>query len=139
MKRTLLAVLAASLLLSSGAWAGFTVHVENNKKAERHNPPPPPPPPPPRERLECRFEKPDCRPRDRHYRVDYRNRRPMIEGMCDRGDAEGRWDYFCNDGTRWMTVDFRRNRPGRVDCLDPRRGRMFAARNVKECVDIHDR
>lgn len=139
MKRTLLAVLAASLLLSSGAWAGFTVHVENNKKAERHNPPPPPPPPPPRERLECRFEKPDCRPRDRHYRVDYRNRRPMIEGMCDRGDAEGRWDYFCNDGTRWMTVDFRRNRPGRVDCLDPRRGRMFAARNVRECVDIHDR
>ncbi|OWV02279.1 hypothetical protein [Fibrobacter sp. UWR2] len=137
MKRTLLAVLAASLLLSSGAWAGFSIHVDN-KKTERRNDPPPPPPPP-RERLQCRFEKPDCRPRDRHYRVDYRNRRPMVEGYCDRGDAEGRWDYYCNDGTRWMTVDFRRNRPGRVDCLDPRRGRMFAARNVRECVDIHDR
>ena len=136
MKRILLATLAATLLLSSGAWAGFTVRVDNNKRSERHDPPPPPPP---RERLECRFEKPDCRPRDRHYRVDYRNRRPMIEGECYRGDAEGRFDYFCNDGTRWMTVDFRRNRPGRVDCLDPRRGRYFDARSVRECVDIHDR
>ena len=125
MKRSLLAVLAATLLLSSGAWAGFSVHVDNNRRT--HNPPPPPPP---RERLECRFEKPDCRPREHHYRVDYRNRRPMVEG---------RWDYFCNDGTRWMIVDFHRNHPGRVDCLDPRRGRMFAARNVRECVDIHDR
>ena len=134
MKRSLLAVLAATLLLSSGAWAGFSVHVDNNRRT--HNPPPPPPP---RERLECRFEKPDCRPREHHYRVDYRNRRPMVEGRCDRGDAEGRWDYYCNDGTRWMTVDFHRNHPGRVDCLDPRRGRMFAARNVRECADIHDR
>ena len=134
MKRSLLAVFAATLLLSSGAWAGFSVHVDNNRRT--HNPPPPPPP---RERLECRFEKPDCRPREHHYRVDYRNRRPMVEGRCDRGDAEGRWDYFCNCVTRWMIADFHRNHPGRVDCLDPRRGRMFAARNVRECVDIHDR
>lgn len=137
MKKIVLAALAATLMLSSGAWAGFSIHVDNNKKSERRNDPPPPPPP--RERLECRFEKPDCRPRDRHYRVDYRNRRPMVEGRCDRGDAEGRWDYYCNDGTRWMTVDFRRNRPGRVDCLDPRRGRFFDARDVRECVRIHDR
>lgn len=136
MKKIVLAALAATLMLSSGAWAGFSIHVDNNKKSERRNDPPPPPP---RERLECRFEKPDCRPRDRHYRVDYRNRRPMVEGRCDRGDAEGRWDYYCNDGTRWMTVDFRRNRPGRVDCLDPRRGRFFDARDVRECVRIHDR
>ena len=115
MKSSIMAVLAATLLLSSGAWAGFSIHVDNNKK------------------------KPDCRPRDRHYRVDYRNRRTMVEGRCDRGDAEGRFDYYCNDGTRWMIVDFHRNRPERVDCLDPRRGRMFAARNVRECVDIHDR
>ena len=135
MKKLILAAVAATLMLSSGAWAGFSIHVDNNKKSERRNDPPPPP----RERLECRFEKPDCRPRDRHYRVDYRNRRPMVEGECFRGDAEGRWDYYCNDGTRWMTVDFRRNRPGRVDCLDPRRGRFFDARNVRECVDIHDR
>lgn len=135
MKKIVLAALAATLMLSSGAWAGFSIHVDNNKKSERRNDPPPPP----RERLECRFEKPDCRPRDRHYRVDYRNRRPMVEGRCDRGDAEGRWDYYCNDGTRWMTVDFRRNRPGRVDCLDPRRGRFFDARDVRECVRIHDR
>lgn len=135
MKKIVLAALAATLMLSSGAWAGFSIHVDNNKKSERRNDPPPPP----RERLECRFEKPDCRPRDRHYRVDYRNRRPVVEGRCDRGDAEGRWDYYCNDGTRWMTVDFRRNRPGRVDCLDPRRGRFFDARDVRECVRIHDR
>lgn len=135
MKKIVLAALAATLMLSSGAWAGFSIHVDNNKKSERRNDPPPPP----RERLECRFEKPDCRPRDRHYRVDYRNRRPMVEGRCDRGDAEGRWDYYCNDGTRWMTIDFRRNRPGRVDCLDPRRGRFFDARDVRECVRIHDR
>ena len=63
----------------------------------------------------------------------------MIEGECYHGDADGRWDYFCNNGTRWMTIDFRRNRPGRVDCFDPRRGRYFEARNVRECVDIHDR
>ena len=138
MKKIVLAALAATLMLSSGAWAGFSIHVDNNKKSERRNDPPPPPPPP-RERLQCRFEKPDCRPRDRHYRVDYRNRRPMIEGECYHGDADGRWDYFCNNGTRWMTVDFRRNRPGRVDCFDPRRGRYFEARNVRECVDIHDR
>ena len=135
MKKIVLAALAATLMLSSGAWAGLSIHVDNNKKSERRNDPPPPP----RERLECRFEKPDCRPRDRHYRVDYRNRRPMVEGRCDRGDAEGSWDYYCNDGTRWMTVDFRRNRPGRVDCLDPRRGRFFDARDVRECVRIHDR
>jgi len=140
MKRTIMAILAVTLLLSSGAFAGFSVRVDTDKKrSERPNPPPPPPPPPPRERFECRFEKPDCRPRDRHYRVDYRNRRPMIEGECYRGDAEGRFDYFCNDGTRWMTIDFRRNRPGRVDCLDPRRGRWFEARSVRDCVDIHDR
>ena len=138
MKKIVLAALAATLMLSSGAWAGFSIHVDNNKKSERRNDPPPPPPPP-RERLECRFEKPDCRPRDRHYRVDYRNRRPMVEGECYHGDADGRWDYFCNNGTRWMTVDFRRNRPGRVDCFDPRRGRYFEARNVRECVDIHNR
>ncbi len=136
MKKIVLAALAATLMLSSGAWAGFSIHVDNNKKSERRNDPPPPPP---RERLECRFEKPDCRPRDRHYRVDYRNRRPMVEGECYRGDADGRWDYYCNDGTRWMTIDFRRNRPGRVDCLDPRRGRFFDARDVRECVRIHDR
>ncbi|SOE53642.1 hypothetical protein SAMN05720781_0630 [Fibrobacter sp. UWT3] len=135
MKRIVLAALAATLMLSSGAWAGFSIHVDNNKKSERRNDPPPPP----RERLECRFEKPDCRPRDRHYRVDYRNRRPMVEGECYRGDADGRWDYYCNDGTRWMSIDFRRNRPGRVDCLDPRRGRFFDARDVRECVRIHDR
>lgn len=135
MKKIVLAALAATLMLSSGAWAGFSIHVDNNKKSERRNDPPPPP----RERLECRFEKPDCRPRDRHYRVDYRNRRPMVEGECYRGDADGRWDYYCNDGTRWMTIDFRRNRPGRVDCLDPRRGRFFDARDVRECVRIHDR
>ena len=138
MKKIVLAALAATLMLSSGAWAGFSIHVDNNKKSERRNDPPPPPPPP-RERLECRFEKPDCRPRDRGFRLDYRNRRVMVEGRCDRGDAEGRFDYYCNDGTRWMIVDFHRNRPERVDCLDPRRGRMFAARNVRECVDIHDR
>ncbi len=135
MKKIVLAALAATLMLSSGAWAGFSIHVDNNKKSERRNDPPPPP----RERLECRFEKPDCRPRDRHYRVDYRNRRPMVEGECYHGDADGRWDYYCNDGTRWMTIDFRRNRPGRVDCLDPRRGRFFDARDVRECVRIHDR
>ncbi len=128
MKKSVLTFIATALVLSSGAWAGFSIHVDNKKKD-----------PPPRERLECRFEKPDCRPRDRNYRVDYRNRRPMVEGRCDRGDAEGRWDYYCNDGTRWMIVDFHHNRPGRVDCLDPRRGRMFDARNVRECVDIHDR
>ena len=136
MKSSIMAVLAATLLLSSGAWAGFSIHVDNNKKSERRSDPPPPPP---RERLECRFEKPDCRPRDRHYRVDYRNRRPMVEGECYHGDADGRWDYYCNDGTRWMSIDFRRNRPGRVDCLDPRRGRFFDARDVRECVRIHDR
>ena len=82
MKRSLLAVLAATLLLSSGAWAGFSVRVDNDRP-RHHNPPPPPPP---RERLECRFEKPDCRPRERQYRVEYRNRRTMIEGRCDHGD-----------------------------------------------------
>ena len=138
MKKIVLAALAATLMLSSGAWAGFSIHVDNNKKSERRNDPPPPPPPP-RERLECRFEKPDCRPRDRHNRVDYRNRRPMVEGECYRGDADGRWYYYCNDGTRWMSIDFRRNRPGRVECLDPRRGRFFDARDVRECVRIHDR
>jgi len=135
MKKSLLAVIAATLVLSSGAWAGFSVHVDNRKSERRSDPPPPPP----RERLECRFEKPDCRPRDRSFRLDYRNRRVQVEGRCERGDAEGRFDYYCNDGTRWMIVDFHRNRPERVDCLDPRRGRMFAVRNVRECVDIHDR
>ena len=57
MKKIVLAALAATLMLSSGAWAGFSIHVDNNKKSERRNDPPPPPPPP-RERLECRFEKP---------------------------------------------------------------------------------
>ena len=56
MKKIVLAALAATLMLSSGAWAGFSIHVDNNKKSERRNDPPPPPPPP-RERLECRFEK----------------------------------------------------------------------------------
>ena len=51
MKKIVLAALAATLMLSSGAWAGFSIHVDNNKKSERRNDPPPPPPPP-RERLE---------------------------------------------------------------------------------------
>lgn len=151
MKRTLVAFLAATLLLSSGAYAGFSIHVDNHKKKSeeppppppRHDPPPPPrhapPPPPPRDRLECHFEKPRCGRHDRGTREEYRNRRTMYEGRCDRGEAEGRFDYYCNDGTRWMVVDFHRDRPERVDCLDPRRGRMFGARSVRECTDIHDR
>ena len=70
MKKIVLAALAATLMLSSGAWAGFSIHVDNNKKSERRNDPPPPPPPP-RERLECRFEKPD------RYLLLYKKRFPF--------------------------------------------------------------
>ena len=140
MKRSFAAILAATLMISSGAYAGFSIHIDSPKKKRSEEPPPPSrDAPPPRDRLECRFERPDCRPRDREFRLDYRNRRPMVEGRCDRGDAEGRFDYYCNDGTRWMIVDYHRNRPERIDCLDPRKGRMFHARDIRECTDIHDR
>ena len=37
MKKIVLAALAATLMLSSGAWAGFSIHVDNNKTGERGN------------------------------------------------------------------------------------------------------
>lgn len=149
---------ALSLLLCSTSAMALTININKKKSAPEHvappppppppppapgpaNPPPPPPPghhhaapPPPPPAIHCDFVEPRCDRHDKIHPDRYRNEQiKFSRGECFHGEKERRYDFYCSNGEVWMTVDYRRDRPGRVDCRDPRTGRMFAARDIRDC------
>lgn len=144
---------ALSLLLCSTSAMALTININKKKSEPEHvapppppppppgphhaaPPPPPPPPPPPR----CDFVEPKCDRHDKIHPDRYKNEQiKFSRGECFHGFKEKRYDFYCSNGDVWMTVDYRRDRPGRVDCKDPRNGRMFGARDIRDCERLYRR
>ncbi len=102
--------------------------------------PPPPPPPPPAAAISCRFAEPKCDRHDRIHAERYDNDQKMFSrGECMRGEKERNFDFYCNNGDVWMKIDYRRDRADRIECMDPRTKRFFAARSIGECEDVQKR
>lgn len=139
---------ALSLLLCSTSAMALTININKKKSEPEHVAPPPPPPPPghphhaappppPPPPARCDFVEPRCDRHDKIHPDRYKNDQiKFSRGECFHGFKEKRYDFYCSNGDVWMTVDYRRDRPGRVDCKDPRNGRMFAARDIKDCERI---
>lgn len=125
------------MLLSTSAMA-VTFHVDSKKDERarventpraslRHAP------------VSCRFAEPRCDRRDEIRPERYGNDQKMYSrGECHRGDKVRRFDFYCSNGDVWMQIDYRRDRPDRIDCKDPRHQKFFAVRSIRECEDIYD-
>ena len=156
MNKLMLTCAVSFMLLSTSAMA-LTINVEPKKEENtRVAPPPPPPPPAPTQRssvvpppppppppsaaISCKFAEPRCDRHDRIHVERYDNDQKMFSrGECNRGEKERNFDFYCNNGDVWMKIDYRRDRADRIECLDPRNKRFFAARSVRECEDLQNR
>ena len=128
---------AMSLMLLSTSAMALTINVEP-KKEESSRVAPPPPPPPPAPSITCKFAEPKCDRHDRIHAERYSNDQKMYSrGECYRGEKERKFDFYCDNGDVWMQIDYRRDRADRIECKDPKRGKFFAARSVRECEDLH--
>ena len=154
MNKLMLTCAVSFMLLSTSAMA-LTINVEPKKEENtRVAPPPPPPPPapsvrtvnnvppppPPAAAISCRFAEPKCDRHDRIHAERYDNDQKMFSrGECMRGEKERNFDFYCNNGDVWMKIDYRRDRADRIECMDPRTKRFFAARSIGECEDVQKR
>ena len=156
MNKLMLTCAVSFMLLSTSAMA-LTINVEPKKEENtRVAPPPPPPPPaptqkssvvpppppppPPSAAISCKFAEPKCDRHDRIHAERYDNDQKMYSrGECNRGEKERNFDFYCNNGDVWMKIDYRRDRADRIECLDPRTKKFFAARSVRECEDAMNR
>ena len=127
---------AMSLMLLSTSAMALTINVEPKK--EEHSRVAPPPPPPPAPSITCKFAEPKCDRHDRIHAERYSNDQKMYSrGECYRGDKERKFDFYCDNGDVWMQIDYRRDRADRINCMDPKRGKYFAARSINECEDLY--
>ena len=154
MNKLLLTCAVSFMLLSTSAMA-LTINVEPKKEENtRVAPPPPPPPqtsvrptnvpppppPPASAAISCKFAEPKCDRHDRIHAERYDNDQKMYSrGECYRGEKDRNFDFYCNNGDVWMKIDYRRDRADRIECLDPRTKKFFAARSVSECEDLQNR
>ncbi len=158
MNKLMLTCAVSFMLLSTSAMA-LTINVEPKKEEttrvapppppppppppmpSKHSMvPPPPPPPPPAAAISCRFAEPKCDRHDRIHAERYDNDQKMFSrGECMRGEKERNFDFYCNNGDVWMKIDYRRDRADRIECMDPRTKRFFAARSIGECEDVQKR
>ena len=129
---------AMSLMLLSTSAMALTINVEPKKEEKSRVAPPPPPPPPSARVVTCKFAEPRCDRHDRIHAERYDNDQKMYSrGECYRGEKERKFDFYCDNGDVWMQIDYRRDRADRIECKDPKRGKYFAARSVRECEDLH--
>lgn len=136
MKKLMLTCAMSLMLLSTSAMA-LTINVEP-KKEETSRAVPPPPSAVVKPQVTCKYAEPKCDRHDRIHAERYDNDQKMYSrGECFRGEKERRFDFYCSNGEVWMQVDYRRDRADRIDCMDPRRHKFFAARSIRECEDLH--
>ena len=136
MKKLMLTCAMSLMLLSTSAMA-LTINVEP-KKEETSRAVPPPPSAVVKPQVTCKYAEPKCDRHDRIHAERYDNDQKMYSrGECFRGQKERRFDFYCSNGEVWMQVDSRRDRADRIDCMDPRRHKFFAARSIRECEDLH--
>lgn len=129
---------AMSLMLLSTSAMALTINVEPKK--EEHSRVAPPPPPPPAPSITCKFAEPKCDRHDRIHAERYDNDQKMFSrGECMRGEKERNFEFYCNNGDVWMKIDYRRDRADRIECMDPRSNKFFAARSIGECEDVQKR
>ena len=129
---------AMSLMLFSTSAMALTINVEPKKEESSRNVPPPPLPPSAKPLVTCKFAEPRCDRHDRIHAERYDNDQKMYSrGECYRGEKERKFDFYCSNGEVWMQIDYRRDRADRIDCMDPKRHKFFAARSIHECEDIH--
>ena len=129
---------AMSLMLFSTSAMALTINVEPKKEESSSNVPPPPLPPSAKPLVTCKFAEPRCDRHDRIHAERYDNDQKMYSrGECYRGEKERKFDFYCSNGEVWMQIDYRRDRADRIDCMDPKRHKFFAARSIHECEDIH--
>ncbi len=156
MNKLMLTFAMSFMLLSTSAMA-LTINVEPKKEENTRVAPPPPPPPPatvPRTSpvpppppphsqsavISCKFAEPRCDRNDRIHAERYDNDQKMFSrGECMRGEKERNFDFYCNNGDVWMKIDYRRDRADRIECMDPRTKKFFAARSIRECEDLQNR
>jgi hypothetical protein len=134
----LLLTCAMSLMLLSTSAMALTINVEPKKEENSRVAPPPPPPPPPPPVVSCKYAEPKCDRHDRIHAERYNNDQKMYSrGECYRGEKERKFDFYCTNGEVWMQIDYRRDRPDQIKCMDPKRHKFFAARSINECEDVH--
>ena len=136
MKKLMLTCAMSLMMLSTSAMA-LTINVEP-KKEETSRAVPPPPSAVVKPQVTCKYAEPKCDRHDRIHAERYDNDQKMYSrGEYFRGEKERRFDFYCSNGEVWMQVDYRRDRADRIDCMDPRRHKFFAARSIRECEDLH--
>jgi len=141
MNKLIIPVAMSLMLLSTSAMA-LTININKNKsESERPAPPPPspqPPPPPPPPPVKCVYSEPQCDRHDRIHPDRYEtDQKKYSRGQCIRGEKERNFDFYCSNGDAWMRIDYRRNQPDRIECMDQSRGKYFAVRSIRECEDLH--
>ena len=130
MNKLMLACAMSLMLLSTSAMA-LTINVEPKKEESSSKVPPPPLPPSAKPLVTCKFAEPKCDRHDRIHAERYDNDQKMYSrGECYRGEKERKYDFYCTNGEVWMQIDYRRDRADRIECMDPKRHKFFAARSI---------